>query len=84
MACVKDLLELGKTALLLSKLLSSFMRLSTMKHLNSAILLMPKVNVLSVNFHKWQSILEIWENFSPRRSPAIRYVCSYIADSVIE
>ena len=68
-ACVKDLLELGKTALLLLRLLSSFMHLSTLKYLNSAILLMPKVNILRVNFHEWQSICEIRENFPPRKNP---------------
>ena len=52
MVCVKDPLELGKTASLLPTLLSSFTRLSTLKYLNSANLLMPKVNISRVKFSR--------------------------------
>ena len=50
MACVKDPPKLGKTALRVPRLLSSFTHLSTLKYLNSAILLILKVNILRVNF----------------------------------
>ena len=50
MACVKDPLKLGKRALLLPRLVFSFMCLSTLKYINSAILLMPMVNILRVKF----------------------------------
>ena len=68
-AYVKDPLELGKTALLLLRLLSSFTHLLTLKYLNSAILLKPKINILRVNFHEWQLIREIHENFPPQKNP---------------
>ena len=47
MVCVKDPLEIGKTACLLPRLLASFTCLST---LNSVILLKPKVNISRVKF----------------------------------
>ena len=50
MACVKDPHKLGKRALLLLRLVFSFMCLSTLKYINSAILLMPMVNILRVKF----------------------------------
>ena len=52
MVCVKDPLELGKTASLLPKLLPSFTHLSTLKYLKSAILLMPNVNISRVKFSR--------------------------------
>ena len=52
MVCVKNQLELGKTASLLPKLLSSFMCWSTLKYLNSTTLLMPKVNITRVKFSR--------------------------------
>ena len=45
-----DLLELSNTASLLPKLLYYFTHLSTLKYQNSAILLMPKLNIFRVKF----------------------------------
>ena len=50
MVCIKDPLELGKTASLLPRLLSSFTCWSNLKYLNITTLLMPKVNILRVKF----------------------------------
>ena len=57
MVSVKYLLELaiGKTASLLPRLLSSFTCMSTLKYLNTANLLMPKVNISRVKF-SWITI----------------------------
>ena len=69
-----DPLELGKTDLtatldilviILYYLLS---RISTLKYINSAILLMSKVNISRIIFHEWQWNREICKNFALKQN----------------
>ena len=52
MVCIKNQLELEKTASLLPRLLSSFTCWSTLKYFNSTTLLTPKVNITRVKFSR--------------------------------